>query len=79
MGAPIRTLSVTADCAAEAGDVLVKLTFDLDGNTAIRTFTVGCPVCGDDILEGDEQCDDGVRNAPAANATCDASCQVLAP
>ena len=78
MGAPIRRLSLTADCQAESGPKPVKLTFELDGATVIHTFSVGCPVCGDGIIEGDnEECDDGIRNEPAANATCSSECTLL--
>ena len=78
MGAPIRRLSITADCQAESGPQLVKLKFELDGEVAIRTFFVGCPVCGDGIIEGDnEECDDGDRNEPASGANCSSECTLL--
>jgi cysteine-rich repeat protein len=74
MGAPIRTFALEADCAADdVGPKTVKITFALDGTTVVRTVVVGCPVCGDNVREGDEECDDG-DNTPGDG--CDATCVV---
>jgi hypothetical protein len=71
MGAPIRTFALEADCGADdSGTKTIKITFELDGTTAVETVVVGCPVCGDGVREGDEECDGG--------ANCDATCTLEA-
>jgi cysteine-rich repeat protein len=76
MGAPARGVTIIGKCEAETGDQLIKLTFELDGVTSVRTFTISCPVCGDNNVEGEEQCDDGNRDVGDG---CDADCAVEAP
>jgi len=73
MGALARDITIIGKCEAEAGDQIIKLTFELDGAIAVRTFTISCPVCGDNRLEGEEQCDDGDRTPGDG---CDADCAV---
>jgi cysteine-rich repeat protein len=76
MGAPARNVTIIGKCEAETGDQLIKLTFELDGVTSVRTFTISCPVCGDNTVEGEEQCDDGNRDVGDG---CDAECAAEAP
>ena len=54
-------MTVTALCDGEEdfGDRPASLKFELDGQVAFASFTVGCPICGDGITEVSEQCDGG--------------------
>jgi cysteine-rich repeat protein len=76
MGAPAREVTLIGKCDGETGNQPITLIFTLDGVGARRTFVLSCPVCGDDLLEGEEQCDDGNR---AVGDGCDADCAVEAP
>lgn len=73
MGAPAREVTLIAKCEGETGEQVIKLTFELDGAIAVRTFVLSCPVCGDNLVEGEEQCDDGDRDVGDG---CDADCAV---
>lgn len=77
MGAPIRTLTVQADCGGEEGTQFAELTFELDGVTRKKSITIGCPVCGDNRIEGEEQCDNGAANGGTAIGDCDAECALV--
>ncbi len=70
MGSLPRNISIRAKCGAETGNQLVKLTFTIDDFSTTRTVAIGCPVCGDSVREGEEECDGG--------ATCDATCKLKA-
>ena len=73
MGSQLRSVQIKAVCGAEKGSQTVKLTFSLDGTDVNQFVEVGCPVCGDLRVEGDEQCDE-------ASAACDPiECTKIAP
>lgn len=77
MGSPIRRVTVQADCGGEEGVEIIELIFELDGITRKKTIAVGCPVCGDDLVEGEEQCDEGAANGGTSEGDCDAECQIV--
>ena len=73
MGSRLRRVQIQADCGGLTGVQPVKLTFSLDGTNVTQFVSVGCPVCGDNIVEGDEECDE-------TSATCDpVACTRIAP
>lgn len=78
LGAPIRRLSLTAECDNSVGDTEATLAFISETSIQLRTVLVGCPECGDGRREGEEECDDGdAGNEPAAGATCSVGCTLI--
>jgi cysteine-rich repeat protein len=73
LGAPLRGVTISANCGSETGDQLATLRFTLDDAVFTESFTVNCPVCGDSRVEGEETCDDGNL---VAGDDCGADCQV---
>jgi cysteine-rich repeat protein len=74
LAARTREVVLTPDCAQDdVGEKTATLTFELDGQVASVTIPVGCPACGDRIIEplAGEACDDGNR---ANGDGCDAAC-----
>ncbi len=59
MGAPLRNVSITVDCSGAEDVQEASLVFTLGGEDRTISFTVTCPTCGDNLREGDEECDNG--------------------
>ncbi|MDP2341320.1 MAG: hypothetical protein Q8O67_10195 [Deltaproteobacteria bacterium] len=75
MGAPVRSVDIEVDCAGLEGVQSASLDFALGGSAASQRFAVTCPTCGDNLVEGEETCDDG--NAAPGDG-CDAACLIEA-
>jgi hypothetical protein len=79
LAAPAFVVDVRIDCKTDdvgpTPATFFVAVLDGGGTTTTREVqvTVQCPVCGDALLEGDEECDNGAANGTAGNA-CDTDC-----
>ncbi len=80
MGAPARPLTIRAKCDGDEGPTDAKVTLTLADATDSTTFVVRCPVCGDGVIEGDEECYGATlpANSPSGT-TCDEECSIVPP
>ena len=59
MGAPLNDVSFTVKCDGLEDLQPVEMVFGLGDATETITFNVNCPTCGDNVVEGVEECDNG--------------------